>query len=252
MSNKNIETTVVFGDVHGVYYDKKAWNILLQVIYDIKPDRVVINGDFMDCYSISNFDKDPSRDFNLQDEYEQANKLLDELQRVCPKGCKIIFIFGNHEARQRRNIWKNTPEYDCIPELTIEGKLHLEERGIEFVKPKGKDAYYQLGKIKIGHFNKVSQDSAATEKWLVNKYGCCLIQSHTHRLGKFYKTIDGDTVVGVGAGCLCDLNPEYVSDPNWAQGFVVIDKIKNNKWFQIQDVPIINHTTLFNGKLYSA
>lgn len=250
MKNKNIETTVVFGDVHGIYVDRKSWSILLQVIYDIKPDRVIINGDFIDCYSISTFDKDPERDFNLQDEYEQANKLLDELQHIF-KG-EIIFVFGNHEARQLKNIWKNTPEYACIPELTIEGKLHLEERGIKFVKPKGKDAYYQLGKIKVGHFNKASQHSAYTEKWLVDKYGCCIVQGHSHRLGKHYKTIDNDTIVGVGSGCLCNLDPEYVSDPNWQQGFVVIDKLKNDKWFQIQDVPIINHTTLFKGKLYAS
>lgn len=250
MKNPNIETTVVFGDVHGVYYDKKAWSILLQVIDDIKPDRVIINGDFMDCYSISSFDKDPSRDFNLQDEYEQANTLLDELGRVHTG--KTVFVYGNHCARQKRNIWKNTPEYDCIPELTIEGKLHLEERGFEVVKPKGKDAYYQLGKIKVGHFNKAAQASAYTEKWLVDKYGCCIVQGHSHRLGKHYKTMNGDTIVGVGSGCLCDLNPEYVSDPNWQQGFVVIDKVKVGKWFQIQDVPIIKHTTLFNGKVYSA
>lgn len=58
-----LETTVVFGAVHGIYVDHKAWNILLQIINDIKPQRVVINGDFMDCYSISKFDKDPQRDF---------------------------------------------------------------------------------------------------------------------------------------------------------------------------------------------
>jgi len=250
MKNPNIETTVVFGDVHGIYYDKKAWDLLLQVIDDIKPDRVIINGDFMDCYSISKFDKDPNRDFNIQDEFNQANDLLDQLQRV-HKG-ETVFVEGNHCARMKKFLWGNAPELASMPEFSIQGKLCLEERKIKYITSRGRDAYYQLGKIKVGHFNKAAQHSAYTEKWLVDKYGCCIVQGHSHRLGKHYKTIDGDTVVGVGSGCLCDLSPEYVSDPNWQQGFVVIDKIKKGKWFQVQDVPIINHTTLFNGKLYSA
>jgi predicted phosphodiesterase len=247
-----LETTVVFGDVHGIYVDRKAWNILLQIIDDIKPQRVIINGDFMDCYSISTFDKDPNRNFNIQDEFEQANKLLDELQSVF-KG-EIVFIFGNHCDRLRRLLWGETSELACLPELCIEDKLHLNERRIKFIKPIGKSAYYKLGKMKIGHFNVALQDSCASAKKLVTRYACTVLQSHTHRLGMYYKTFgeETDTVVGVECGCLCQLRPEYVCDPDWQAGFVVISKIKACNRYHIQTVPIINHETLFIGKLYKA
>lgn len=245
---EKLETTVVFGDVHGVYYDPKAWSILLQIIDDLKPNRVVINGDFMDCYSISSFDKDPNRDYNIQDEFDQANKLLDELQHI-HKG-ETIFVCGNHCDRLRKKLWKDAPELSSLSGMTIQSRLFLDERKIQWIEPKGKSAYYKLGKIKIGHFNIARQDSCASEKALVLRYAGTVLQGHTHKLGKFYKSFDGDVVVGVGTGCLCDLNPEYCSDPDWCQGLVVISKLKGVNRFHIQDVPIIKHETLFNGKLY--
>lgn len=248
VKNKNIETTVVFGDVHGIYVDRKSWSILLQVIDDIKPDRVIINGDFIDCYSISSFIKDPNREFDIQEEFNQANKLLDELQHV-HKG-EIIYVSGNHENRLKKKLWGEYQDFASMPELTIEGKLYLEERKIQYIQPKGRDAYYMLGKIKVGHFNKVSQHSAYTAKSLVDKYACSIIQGHCHRLGEHFKTMGDDTVVGVESGCLCDLNPEYVCDPNWMAGFVIVSKIKGKNRYHIQSIPIVKHETLYNGKLY--
>jgi len=245
-----LETTVVFGDVHGVYYDKKSWQILLQVIDDLKPQRVIINGDFMDCYSISSFIKDPNRGFDIQEEFNQANDLLNQLQRV-HKG-ETIYISGNHENRLKKKLWGEYQDFASMPELTIEGKLCLEERKIQYIQPKGRDAYYMLGKIKVGHFNKASQHSAYTAKSLVDKYACSIIQGHTHRLGEHFKTMGDDTVVGVESGCLCDLNPEYVCDPNWMAGFVIVNKVKGKNRYHIQSVPIVKHEALYNGVLYAA
>lgn len=246
--NTETETTVVFGDVHGIYVDRKAWDITLQIIKDLKPARVVINGDFMDCYSISRFDKDPNRGYNLQDEFDQANLLLDELQLVF-KG-EIIYVEGNHEARVKKYLWGNAPEISSLVSLTVEGRLFLDERKIKYIPSRGRSAYYQLGKIKIGHFDVALQSSGASEKKLVLRYGCTVLQGHHHKLGEFYKSFDGDVVVGVGTGCLCSLNPEYCSDPDWHQGVIVINKVVGRNRFHIQTVPIIKHETLFNGKIY--
>lgn len=245
------EVTFVFGDTHGIYMDKKWWSIVKNIIYDLKPDRIVMNGDVVDFYAISRFDKDPNRRESLQDEIDITKQFLDSV-RFWSKDAEIIWVEGNHEARLQKYLWSKSPELASLDMLDIENIFETDKRGIKYIKSRGREAYYQMGKIKIGHFNKVSQESAYTAKALVTRYACTIIQNHVHRLGKYYKTYGNDVVVGIEAGCGCMLNPEYTCDPNWQQGFVIITKLKNDNRYYIEDVPIIKHETLFRNALYKA
>ena len=78
-----------------------------------------------------------------------------------------------------------------------------------------------------------------------------LLQPHVHRMGACYKTkSDGTVLVGVEMGCLCRLDPDWMENPNWQHGFVVIHKKKNSKRFYLQPIQIIDGAFLFGGKRY--
>ena len=78
-----------------------------------------------------------------------------------------------------------------------------------------------------------------------------LLQPHVHRVGAHYKTRhDGKMYVGIEMGCLCDLNPEWMQDPNWQHGFVVIHKKKGRNRFYLQPIHIVEGAFLFGGKRY--
>ena len=64
------QTTVVLNDLHGQFIDKVAFALALGFIKRQQPDNVVLNGDIVDFYKISNFDKDPLRLESLQDELD--------------------------------------------------------------------------------------------------------------------------------------------------------------------------------------
>jgi predicted phosphodiesterase len=247
-----LEKTIVLGDVHGEYVDRITWDIAKQIVRDVKPERIILNGDFIDFYGVSRFDKDPNRALSLQDEIDYGNQLLSELRSVAKKA-QIIWVEGNHEARLQKYLWSKAAELSSLRSLTIEELFRLEERGIEYVRSKGRSAYTTVGKIMIGHFDVALANSCASEKKLVLKYAETVIQGHTHKLGKFYKTFGDEekTVVGVGSGCLCGLDPEYCSDPDWQQGLVLITKVVDENRYFIQDIPIIGHKTLFNNKIYN-
>ena len=51
---------------------------------------------------------------------------------------------------------------------------------------------------------------------------------HTRRLAKFITRKARRKFFWLETGCLCDLNPEYVQDPDWCQGFAEI-RIENGK-----------------------
>ena len=65
-------------------------------IIDQDFEKVVFVRDLIDCYTLSDFLKDPRKITTLQEELDEANRVLSELYRLCPE---IEFFEGNHEYR---------------------------------------------------------------------------------------------------------------------------------------------------------
>jgi hypothetical protein len=93
--------TVVIADTHVPYHDTLAWSCALGLIRSIQPDRVVINGDFLDLESLSRHPKSSPDLAKLAAEFYAGNLALDELQ-AASGSADVVLIEGNHEARARR------------------------------------------------------------------------------------------------------------------------------------------------------
>ena len=233
-----MEKSVVIGDLHIPFHSKEALGLTMDFMRMFKPDKIFINGDFLDCWAISSFAKPPYIDEKLCDEIQEGNFILGDLLKITKD---ITFIFGNHEYRLENYINKNARELYGMSGLTLEEQLRLKERGIKIVNSHNKENYFKYGDLLIGHFNKVSQHSAYTAKALLDKYGLSLIQSHTHRGGSHFKRSEEGVRVAYENFCLCDLDPSYCLKPNWTQGFSTIHKVKN-RFF-------VTQVHIFNGKL---
>jgi hypothetical protein len=94
-------TTVVIADLHVPYHDRLAWSAALGLIKSIKPDRVVINGDFLDLESLSRHPKSTPDLAKLAAELYAGNLALDEIQ-AASGSAEVYLLEGNHEARARR------------------------------------------------------------------------------------------------------------------------------------------------------
>lgn len=246
-----METAFILGDIHGRYRDGLAFDIALDLIKDIQPSKIIINGDLIDFYAISHFGKDPERSLELQNEIDDTNDILDKIQEVSGSA-KIEWVEGNHERRLRNYLWSSAPELACLRSLTMKSLFFLGARNIDYIESKGKSAYTKFGNILIGHWDIARQDSCASARAILVKNSCSIVQGHTHRLGMFYKTYrsQGKQVVGCEGGCLCQLDPEYCSDPDWQAGVTIIYKLDGKNRFHIIQIPIVKHEALFNGKIY--
>jgi hypothetical protein len=247
----SFEKIVVFGDAHVPNIDRKAWKLLLRFIDDFAPDRIIINGDFLDCAEISKFQRVPGLK-TFHEEMDEAKLLLQELRQH--HSGQIQWISGNHEFRLRSYIIRNAPYLYgliSIPEL-----LMLDKLGIEYIEtPQNAsrfvDTFIKVGKLYVGHFDKVSQHSAYTAKALVERKGISLLQAHCHRMGMFCKRLTGGgQLIGIEGGCLCDLNPDYTSDVNWQTGFCVVYHKKTSGRFHVYPIQMVNYAFMFGNKLY--
>lgn len=130
-----ITRTMVINDIHIPYHNSKLINLsggglVLDILEDLKLDRLIINGDLMDMYGVnSHGPKDPGVIETLEDELQAGVEFIENLRKRFPK-LEIVYLFGNHSTRLNRYIIKNAKPFWNL--LTIEKQLRLEENGIEY------------------------------------------------------------------------------------------------------------------------
>src|SRR4051812_3037880 len=118
---------------------------MLEAMEEFKPDLVISNGDFLDCFSVSNYSKDPQRALGLEREIGLAEAELDRIEAASP-GAERIFLEGNHCDRLRRYLQDKAPElfaFVDVPKL-----LHLKKRGWKHVHYKDS---IRVGKLNVTH-----------------------------------------------------------------------------------------------------
>ena len=243
MIKKIWETSVVLGDTHYPFHDVKAVNLVLAFIKWFQPDKIFLNGDIVDCWDISSFDKPVSIENRLKDELEQVRHFLKLLREYAPHA-ESIYIFGNHEYRFEKYVSRFARNLAGLEGLTLEEQLHLKELNVITINGHLRENFYRYGYLLIGHFNRVNKFSAYTAKNLLEEKGMSLIQNHTHRGGTSYKRDYRDTKIACENFCLCDLNPPYLQIPNWQLGFSTIFTNRKTKLFKIVPMEIIEYSLI--------
>lgn len=227
---------IVLSDIHFPYHDSKALKAVYKFLEQHPVDTIILNGDILDFYDVSSFDKDPSRINSLQKEIDMAEKFFSRLRKLSPNS-KIIFVKGNHCSRLERYLKKH-PELYSLEALKLPKLLNLDKYNIEY-----KDKGFKLGSLKIIHGDIVRKYAGYTARAEMEKHDCSGISGHTHRLCCFYFRTPERDLMWAESGCLCDLNPEYIECPSWTQGFLYGTTHKDS--FSIMPIPIVN------GKLKS-
>jgi hypothetical protein len=239
------KTVAIVQDLHVPYHDATALALVEGFLGEIQPDYLLYPGDVYDFYAISDFDKNPNRLGKMQEELDITKMILERHNALLPKTIKKLLL-GNHEDRLRRFLWTKAPELATLRCLTIEELLGLKNLDIELI------AYEQGLMINdvflVLHGNIASIHSGYTAKRMYEKHGGCGICGHCHRLGSYYKR-DRFGIWGWWEnGCICHLNPDWIKNPNWVQGFSLVHFQDDRFW--VEQVPIIKGKFMYGGRIY--
>lgn len=205
---------VVASDIHIPFQDDEAVDAFIKYCTKTKPEVVVLNGDVMDMFKLSRFTKGEGR--NPYEEINACRGLLFRLRKACPKA-KIYYIIGNHETRLERFILEKAPELECLLEdvFTI---LKVEDYKVE-----GCGRLIVNDNFKFYHGRLLGNKTGLSAiKELENSY-MSGASGHCHKLAKYITRKAGRKFVWLETGCLCSMNPEYMIDPDWQQGFGVVE-----------------------------
>lgn len=222
---------VVIGDTHFGSECNRTLEMFYQVVSDLKPSTIILNGDTLDMTAISKYPKDIRHTSNLKTERDAYHKCLATLVEIAPTA-KLYETNANHsgnsvESRWWRYLSERLGELACIPE--IKEKLSYESVFL----PTGVDIelvdYVKLADdFFVMHGDVVRKNGAYSVMGMLEKWNASIMMNHTHRVGMTALRRPGignkseHLIKGYENGCACDLSPVYASAPNWQNGFSIV------------------------------
>ena len=243
LQKSSVKTWVVLSDIQIPFEDTPVLSTVVEFIQELKPHGVVLNGDIIDAYELSTYDKNPLTRAGLDIEIAKASELMTTLAKSTTTR---IWLGGNHEDRLRRYLWKNAPALRLDAVTEFDRLFQVKAHGFVW-KPYGE--FVQLGKLLVTHGSVVSKHSGWTAKAHFDKYGKSVLVGHSHRQGAYYRTNLYGVHVAYENGCLCRLDPEYVQLPDWQQGFSVVH-VHGNGYFSAQQIPILDGLFYYGSECY--
>lgn len=244
-----LKSMLIIPDTHRPYHDKRAWGLMLKVARQLKPETVVVLGDFADCFGVSSHSKDPRRAMRLDSEIEDVNLGLDELDSL--KAKEKIFIAGNHEDRLQRFLQDSAPELFNL--IDIPRLLKLKARGWEYVPYKSDT---KVGKVHFTH--DVGHAGRSSVFQCLDTFQHSNVTGHTHRLAYVVEgNALGEHKISAQFGWLGDVKQaDYMhrakANKNWALGFGIGYLDEASERVYLMPVPIVDYTCVVNGKLFKA
>lgn len=232
-------------DTHFPYHDVRAFRIFLNAMREFEPHGLFILGDAIDCYSVSDHDRDPARCKRLLDEFGVANREFDKVEDIMDD--RVVYIEGNHEDRLRRYVWRRAPELHGMIDLSE--SLGIARRGWKRVAYQD---HYRLGKLYVTH------DVGRTGKHAVSQslddYGANVVIGHVHKIGYVvHRTVRGKPHFAMCPGWLGDLEAidyrhRVRKTRDWCHGFGV-GYMEPGGNVHVRPVPIVDRRCVLGGKV---
>jgi hypothetical protein len=236
-------SVIVFSDAHFWPQPRTvANNALLELIRELKPRRIVANGDIFDgagkisTHPPLGWAKTPS----AKEEIEACQERMHEIELVAPRGCALDWNVGNHDSRFDKKLAAIAGEYEGLVER-LEDKfsawdfawsLRLNERVM----------------IKHRWHNGVH----ATYNNAL-KGGLTIVTGHLHRLAVTPWADYTGHRWGVDTGTLSDpLAPQFDYCENnpvpWTSGFAVLT-FKDGRLLPPELCSVIDGVAYFRGEV---
>lgn len=238
------ERILVLSDLHIPFHDTPAIKAVIAAGAKRHPDVILLNGDICDFFSISRFDKNPTKS-SLKKEIDLTRQFLGWLRQKFPRA-RIIFKFGNHDEWFSKMLWRKAPELFDLPQVKLEHLLtqpigpEPEIGGIEFVTDQRK---ITAGHLDILHGHELGKGSIAPPvnpaRGFFLKTMECTLAGHLHRTSTHQeRTSKGKHVACWSTGCLCGLWPDYAKINKWdhSAAFITLKGMD----FNVDPIRVIN------------
>lgn len=218
------KTAGFIGDLQVPFHDPKGVDLCFEYLIKSNIDHLIINGDLVDFYQLSYFEKDP-RQRKFKDEYDAIMEMLLHIRSTFPDIPIYYNLDANHEFRYERYMRSKAPELLGLELFEMEDLFMLDSLKIKYIK---NHDHILFGKLPIIHgdtvFSRGSGVAPARTLWMRTKVN--MIASHVHRTSEYTdKNFHGEMTTCWTVGHLMHPNVEYCRHVDqYNSGFALLRK----------------------------
>ncbi len=210
------------------------------------PDLLAAVGEQADIYAPELPTTDPLP--FVKSHADAAREFYSDMRKQ-HKNADIHSSLGNHDIRVFDYIDRKAPEIK--DEVTPNFLWGLDDLGITW-RLYHEPPLKRFADIHV-HHGLTSSDTGMAVKGDIEKLQISLLRGHDHKGGVVHRTfpIVPKTLVGIGAGHLCDpwsYGMQYANNPQWEQGFVIVHVVNDVAFPQF--IRIQDYTCVVDGKLF--
>lgn len=245
----NAGVTMIIGDLHFPHHDEATVSIFLETARQLKPARVILNGDLPDMLAVSKYPKDarPKHSWTLRDEAVAFHAFLRDLENVLSEDCDLVETEANHSGNGTGSRWwrylsERVPHLLAMDgaeeKLGYVGWWYPAWTRLELVND-----VILAGSLLVTHGEIARKWAGYSARAHGEKYVHSVLHSHTHRMGSGIQRVPAvgtrteSTIRTYEIGCACTLSPSYANAPNWTQGFAVV--VDDGESYNVEMVPVI-------------
>lgn len=219
---KACNNILLLSDLHIPYHSIDAITAALDYGKKEKINTILINGDLVDFYAVSRFERDP-RKRSVKHEFDTTKEFLRILRKQFPKAI-IYFNKGNHDVRYEHYLMAKAPEIFDDPYYSLDARLDLSKVSVNLIDDK---TIIKAGKLSIHHghlFFRGFMAPVNSARGLFMKAKQSMMCSHVHKVSEHNETnLSGELITCWSTGCLSELSPDYnPHSNNYSHGFAHI------------------------------
>ena len=230
---------LILSDIHLPYHDEKALKTALNYGIDNGFNNLLINGDLIDFYQLSRFEKDP-RKRTFKQELDATRQLIEIFVSLFDN---VVYKLGNHDERYEKWMFVKAPELLDCDEFQLDVLLRLGEHKVTMIKDK---RIIIAGKLNILHGHEFIGGSGGVNpaRSIFLKASDSVLVGHYHKTSSHTETtLNGDLITTHSAGHLAESSPLYLPYNKWNHGFCTLD-LHTDGTYHLQNLRISK------GKVY--
>lgn len=239
----------IIPDIHAPFHDEKAIELACKALEIIRPVALVYLGDNIDWAQLSSFDKDPERITSSQKEVDKFHEIDKMFVDAIGKDARRYWLIGNHEERLNRYLCSH-PEISGLRGMQLSSVLGLDKKfkqlqNLQIIE----EEINWRDRFIFKHGSAVRQYSGVTARAELDKEHINGISGHTHRAGAYYLTHRGRMLTWFEGGCLCQLEPTYMKNPNWQHAISIgyFNADGSSDYFHIDQIIFSKYQAVVNG-----
>lgn len=234
---------LILSDIHCPYHDERAIEAALKFGRDEGCDSLILNGDALDAYQVSQWLRDP----RAEQIDTELTKLKELIKYISDGFERCAYKIGNHEARIESYLFSNAPRMPSMSRWKLTEELAEELELDDWIMIASKQLY-KLGHLNGYHGHELPKGltnpvSIGRGIWLRTSQSA--FAGHWHKVDTYTQTSADKKKIWTcfGIGCLCDLQPDYAPINGWSQGCAIVENKSNGTY-------IIDNRRIHDGQVW--